>query len=194
MTLPALGTNGHELSWTGNSDPANGPIVLPLNVSALITGLGAVYQRNDLVAQCVPMTNDLTFTGELGSQKCLTQVGNWAKQLRTAKIQPVVTVTFPNNALPPENFPGLLAEVAEAVPGIIWEIGNEWEAEQGGPTIARAQAYVTLFAATLSALKAADPSCKVCPNPVANVNPSGWGWEWTSTASSRDWPGSPMTC
>ena len=193
MTLPALGTNGHELSLDGQLGPCQRAHSPALNVSGLITGLGAVYQRNDLVAQCVPMTNDLTFTGELGSQKCLTQVGNWAKQLRTAKIQPVVTVTFPNNALPPENFPGLLAEVAEAVPGIIWEIGNEWEAEQGGPTIARAQAYVTLFAATLSALKAADPSCKVCPNPVANVNPSGWGWGGRSTASSRDWPRSPTT-
>ena len=51
--------------------------------------------------------------------------------MRAANIQPVIVGTWQNL---PTNGPAVMASLAKANPGIFWEYGNEWEAQQGGPT------------------------------------------------------------
>lgn len=146
-----FGINDHFLMW---SAPSAYPI-------AIMQKLGVKVCRNDLI-----LTYDPT--------NITSKVQTWAGMLRTAGIQPMVVVTF--STLPDTTtFAAQMGALAAACPGVWWEIGNEIEAPGAIP----ATSYVPFFAATVKAMQASDPTCKVGPSPVSNINGGGGGWNYT---------------
>jgi hypothetical protein len=161
-TGPIFGINEHFLMWT---DAADYPI-------AAMKTLGVKVCRCDLYGDGT--TSD--YTGTLASAETIATVQGYAADLRAAGIQPMIVVTFKSQP-PTAMFASEMATLVAACPGIWWEIGNELD----GAGL-NAAAYVPFFAAAVTAMHAADPTCKVAPAPVSNINVEGSGWNWDYTA------------
>ena len=152
-----LGLNDHDLLYASSA--------VQQQVAGLLAAAGVTVHRCDLLAA------DITNTA---------MVTQWATNMRAAGIQPMIVVTFgtPWTALPnTTTFASDMATLVAACPGLWWEIGNE--PDQG--TIA-ASAYVPFFSAAVTAMKAADSTCKVGPCPISNVNGGGGGTTWLAAA------------
>jgi len=166
-----FGINDHFLRWTSQ---ASWPITD-------LAALGCRVCRNDLSADAGTGDN----TGAIGTSPCTTITTAWVTALRSAGIQPLIVVTW-NYANALSGYSSLaanLAALAAANPGVWWEIGNELDyAYSIGDTAVAAATYEPWFAAIVSAMHTADPTCKVGPAPVANTNPAGTGWNWISAA------------
>lgn len=162
----SFGTNDHFLMW---SAPTSYPI-------ADMVALGVRVCRNDLYADATS-----SYTGTLASSETISAVQTWAAALRAAGIQPMIVVTFSTGVLPTTaTFASNMATLVTACPGIWWEIGNEIEESWNGSI--SASSYVPFFSSAVTAMKAADPTCKIGPSPVANINDLGVGWTWVQAA------------
>lgn len=161
---PLFGMNGHDLMW------ATAPV-------AQLTALGAKVHRCDLAAEVAYNVGaGYTYGNCLGTPGCATAVGTWASDLRAAGIQPFVVITF--TSIPdPTVFAADLAALVKAVPGLWIEVGNELD---GTSMATQVTEYLAMFSAAVKAAVVADPTCKIGPAPVSNINPGGGGWNWLS--------------
>ena len=158
-----VGINDHDLMWASNP---------PL---AQLKALGAKVHRCDLGAEA-QFNTAYNFGDCLGTPGCAGVVGGWASQLRTIDCQPMIVFGF--TSLPtPSVFADDLAALVEAVPGLWIEVGNELDAESFS-----IPEYITLLAAAVTAAHEADPTCKIGPSPVGNINYDGSGWNWLEKA------------
>jgi hypothetical protein len=82
--------------------------------------------------------------------------------------------TYPETLSAQPGFANAVAAIAAACPGIWWEIGNECNSNSPG----LASTYVPFFSTTVTALKAADSTCKVGPAPISNLNGGASGQIW----------------
>jgi hypothetical protein len=158
MTI--FGINDHFLSWAEVDE---------YPITDLVK-LGVKVCRNDLITG-----PDSGYPGEFGSALCVKTVSGWAAALRAAGIQPMIVVTF-DSLLPTTEAAQAMRKIAKAVPGLCWEWGNEIHYQ--APSVTAAQ-YVKQFKYIAHAVHDTDPTAKIGPEPVANINPGGDGWQLT---------------
>jgi hypothetical protein len=152
-----FGLNNHDLMWNDTHD-------YPI---AQLTAVGAKVFRNDLIADAGSHGQ----TGVFGSTECCVTVDDWSTKLRAAGIQPLIVITFVSLLDTPTMVAGVEA-IVKGTPGLWIEWGNELDYQ--APSITAAE-YVAQFEAIVTAAHAADPTCKIGPQPIANINPGGDG-------------------
>lgn len=157
-----VGINDHSLMW-GNTTG----FPVPGTPTTQLAAIKAKVFRNDLA--CDYGTSK---TGEFGSAQCVSAVNAWATALRSINCQPMIVVTW---ATPQDTatVAAGMAAICKGTPGLWIEWGNELDYQDPGdvPTT-----YIPQFKAVVAAVHAADPTAKISPAPVANINSGGDGW------------------
>jgi len=161
-----FGLNGtNEIQWAPTSS-------YPSTIAAL-TALGAKVSRQQL------WYNNLTVAA-VQPYYLACQAAGIQLLIVVAPIGPGpggVAGANPQTLSAQPAFANALAAIATACPGIWWEIGNELDYNSPG----LASTYVPFFSACVTALHAADSTCKVGPSPIANINGGGSGMTWQQT-------------
>ena len=157
--MPSL---GYELGLNGPNEVMYSTAVSYPSTIAALKALGATVSRQQIAS----------------TSMTVGQVQPYYNACQAAGIQLVLVETLPDPLPNTTTHAANLATVAAACPDIWWEIGNEPDQV---PAIS-ASLYPAFFSAAVTAIKAADPTCKIGPCPVSNINGGGGGQTWLAAA------------